>query len=191
MASTAWVASHSLGMVGFLALTLGVSGLTRMRATAPRATGLALGLTWLGTGLVLPYYGAETFGLQVVAERAAADGDASLLGLAETFRYGAVPLAFFATGLLALAAAGVALAVAVRGSDALVRAGGWAAGAGLVTYLPQFFTAPDVRVAHGVVLGLGLALLAAGAVRAARGGQSVSVACQDSVQYDVVQPIEV
>ena len=40
------------------------------------------------------------------------------------------------------------------------RAGGALAGAGLLTYLPQFFTAPAVRISHGVILGAGLLLLA-------------------------------
>jgi hypothetical protein len=163
MASTAWVAAHSLGMVGFITLTLGVWATSRLAGVRTRrAADVAVTLTWLGTSLVLPYYGAETFGLQVIAEHADATGDAGLLELAETFRYGAVPLAFFATGLLALAAAGVALVLAVRRSTTLVRLGGTTAGLALAAYLPQFFLAPGLRIGHGVLLGIGLLLLAAG-----------------------------
>jgi hypothetical protein len=166
MASGAWVAAHLLGMAGFVALTLGLWGLGALRSVASRrATAAALALAWLGAGLVLPYYGAETFGLQVIAERAAADRDAALLELAETFRYGAVPLVLFGTGLLLLSAAGVALAVAVRRSARLVRAGGFLVGLGLTTYLPQFFLTPGLRVAHGLVLGAGLLALAVGVLR--------------------------
>lgn len=38
------------------------------------------------------------------------------------------------------------------------------AGVGLMTYLPQFFGTPEVRIGHGLVLGVGL-LLAAAATR--------------------------
>lgn len=160
MASTAWVAAHSLGMVGFITLTMGAWALHRLGRTP--LTGALLALTWSAVSLVLPYYGAETFGLQVIAERAVADQDTSLLALAETFRYGAAPMAFFATGLLLLTAAGVVLALAVRRAAPLVRVGGWLAGAALATYLPQFFLHPGMRIGHGAVLAVGLALLAAG-----------------------------
>ncbi len=167
MASAAWVAAHSLGMVGFISLTLGVWAMSRPAVlpgggTTGRAAGVTLALTWLGASLVLPYYGAETFGLQVIADRAAAEGDAGLLELAEAFRYGAVPLAFFGTGLLLLAGAGVALATTVRRCSLAVRVGGTVAGAALATYLPQFFLTPELRIGHGVLLGLGLLTLAAG-----------------------------
>lgn len=163
MSSTAWVAAHTLGMIGFITLTLGMWSLGRQGLTTGRAVGVATVLTWLGASLVLPYYGAETFGLQVIAERAAVDGDAGLLELAETFRYGPVPLAFFSTGLMSLAAAGVALGVAVRRSSGALRLGGLLVGAALVTYLPQFFFAPSVRITHGAVLALGCLLIAAAA----------------------------
>jgi hypothetical protein len=35
----------------------------------------------------------------------------------------------------------------------------------MVGFLPQFFAAPELRIAHGVLLGLGLLLLAARARR--------------------------
>jgi len=175
MASTAWVAAHTFGMVGFIALTLGMWTFTRWQGLASRrSAGVAAALTWLAGSLVLPYYGAETFGLQVIAERASRDADASLLELAETFRYGAAPLAFFATGLLALMAAGVALAVAVRRSSSAMRAGGYLTGSALAAYLPQFFLSPTLRITHGVLLGLGCLAIAVGAWRAGR-SQRVTV----------------
>jgi hypothetical protein len=164
MASTAWVAAHTLGMVGFIALTLGVRSLHRLRRAgrAPRSGSASVALTWLGVSLVLPYYGAETFGVRVIAERALATGDASLLELVETFRYDTVALSFFATGLLLLAAAGIALARTLRGAAPTLRIGGLLVGAALATYLPQFFLAPSFRITHGVVLAAGFLLLAAG-----------------------------
>jgi hypothetical protein len=169
MASTAWVAAHTLGMVGFVALTLGIRSLHRLRPTTSRTGSASVALTWLGVSLVLPYYGAETFGVQVIAERALATGDASLLELVETFRYDAVALSFFATGLLLLAAAGIALAVTLRNAAPTLRIGGLLVGAALATYLPQFFLAPSLRITHGVVLAVGCLLLAAGAAAATSG----------------------
>lgn len=163
MASTAWVAAHSLGMVGFIALTLGVWSLRRLRPSVSRAAALTVAPTWLGVSLVLPYYGAETFGVRVIAERALASGDASLLELVEEFRYDVVALSFFGTGLVLLSAAGIALAVWLRSAPSTMRLGGLLVGTAMATYLPQFFLTPALRISHGVVLGLGCLLLAAAA----------------------------
>src|SRR5699024_3627525 len=156
MSSTAWVASHLFGIVAFVLVAFGVT-----RTVPPGRPGcIATVAAWLGTVLVLPYYGAETFGLQVIAQRALEDGDASLLTLAEDVRMGAVPVTMFGAGLLALAVAGVALAVAARADGGLSRLAGLLAGAGLALYLPQFFAGPALRIGHGVLLGAGLLLLA-------------------------------
>ena len=165
MASTAWVAAHSLGMVGFIALTIGVWLLRRVRPAATTTATATVALTWLAVSLVLPYYGAETFGVRVIAERALASGDTSLLVLVEEFRYDVVALSFFGTGLLLLAAAGIALTRWMRDAPSAMWVGGLLVGAAMATYLPQFFLPPALRIGHGVVLGIGCLLLAA-AVRA-------------------------
>lgn len=156
MASTAWVASHMFGMVAFALTTLGITWIVGT-ARHGRLAGVA---AWLGTLLVLPYYGAETFGLQVIAQRALDEGDASLLVLAEDFRMGAAPVTMFGLGLAALAIAGVALAMSVWRHGRVNRLGGLLAGTALVMYLPQFFAPPVLRITHGAVLGAGLILLA-------------------------------
>ena len=46
-----------------------------------------------------------------------------------------------------------------------MRVGGVLAGAALATYLPQFFLSPELRIGHGVLLGAGLVILAAGVLR--------------------------
>ena len=129
-------------------------------------------LTWLGTSLVLPYYGAETFGLQVIGARAVADGDATLLELAPDFRYGALSMTLFAAGLLALTAAGILLAVARWSSGTLARTGGLLLGLGLALYLPQFFGPPSVRIAHGLLLAVGGAVTAVALLRTGRTGRT-------------------
>lgn len=158
MASPAWVVSHVLGIAGFVLVALGIAMTLRGRLAGRRSTALA----WLGAALVLPYYGAETFGLQVIAQHALAEDSTAVLVLAEEVRMGATQVTMFGVGLLAVAGAGVALAIATWSGGVLVRVAGLATGAGLALYLPQFFAAPVLRVGHGVLLGAGLLALAVG-----------------------------
>src|SRR5687767_1844316 len=61
MGSGAWVASHAFAMVGFVLAAL---GLLALRDTVPgRLAAASAVTTWIGAGLVLPYYGAEDFAL--------------------------------------------------------------------------------------------------------------------------------
>lgn len=183
MASPAWLASHVLAMVAFVLLAL---ALHRGRATdravahasvpasrtpvSAHASGAASGAAvaaWVGAVLVLPYYGAEAFGLQAIAARAVADGDPSLLTITDGVRYAPVQLTMFTLGLLALAVAGVLLAVTRWPAGGTARLGATATGAMLVLYLPQFFGTPTMRIAHGGVLAAGCVLLAVDARRRA------------------------
>lgn len=147
VASTAWVASHLLAMAALVLLPLGVYAAGLDRAGAVLA---------VGAGLVLPYYGAETFGLAAVAAQSlGADGMPPLTG---AIRFGAAASTMFVLGLLFLAVGGALVAAAVRR-----RGGGWAGlvlAVGLVAFLPQFFGPPAVRIAHGLLVLAGCALLA-------------------------------
>ena len=69
MSSTAWVTAHFFAMAGFILMPLGLLAV-RAALAATRAEPLALTaavLAWIGAGLVLPYYGAEDFGLHAIA----------------------------------------------------------------------------------------------------------------------------
>jgi hypothetical protein len=147
--STAWVVSHTAAMLGLVALVTAAA----LDAVAGRFRTPIAVLLAAGTALVLPYYGAEAYGLPMVGELARETGDAALLELAESFRYGTVPVTLFSVGLVLLAAAGVLLVVSARRTA--FSAGPVLLGLWLVTFLPQFFTPAPVRIAHGV-----LALLA-------------------------------
>ncbi|PZG22798.1 hypothetical protein C1J01_02870 [Nonomuraea aridisoli] len=119
-------------------------------------------VTWAGAGLTLPYYGAEDFGLNVIAQRSLRDGTPALMELAEQFRYGPVALTMFAAGLLLLATGAVMAAVSVWRTNVLPKWSGTALAAAFALFIPQFF-APwyALRVAHGVlvmVAGLWLAV---------------------------------
>lgn len=159
MASTAWVASHAFAMIGFVLLGTGLLAVWgALRATRSEPVALAAAVTgWLGVGLVLPYYGAEDFGLHALASKAAGP---DLLDAVNAVRYQPFAITIFGAGLLLLAAAGVLLAIAVVRSGRMGAAPGILSGLGLVLFLPQFFTPPAMRIAHGVLLGLGLGWLA-------------------------------
>jgi hypothetical protein len=161
MQSGAWVAAHLFGMLGFILVSLGVLALRDRLAGTPghTAAGLAVVTTWLGTGLTLPYFGAEDFALHAIAGRAAG-GSIDLLDLVEAVRFGPVAVTTFGLGLLLLAVGGVLVAVAVARSGALPRLRGVLYGVGFVLFLPQFYTPPAARIAHGVLLGAGAVWLA-------------------------------
>ncbi len=169
LGSTAWLASHSLAMLGFvlLAFALRSAVVSTPWPWAGQPVRKAESRMWLAVVLLLPYYGAEAFGLNALAQYAGERGDWRVLDVADAFRYAPLPMTTFALGLLALALVGGRLAHGLWHSGAAGRAGGLLAGLGLATYLPQFFGAPGVRVAHGLVLGLGLVLMAVAPARQA------------------------
>ncbi|MEV0612151.1 hypothetical protein AB0I81_02435 [Nonomuraea sp. NPDC050404] len=153
MASTAWVAGHAAAMIGFILLGLAVLGLHQV--LGDRLSLRAAVVTWAGAGLTLPYYGAEDFGLHVIAQRSLRDGMPSLMQLAEQFRYGAVPVTMFAAGLLLLAAGTVMAAISVWRSGTLPKWSGTPLALGFVLFIPQFFGPYPLRVAHGVLIMIG------------------------------------
>lgn len=164
-----WVIAHSLGAAGFVALAvaLRLRGSTDLRVTDPRVKGSRVtgsrspsteAWAWAAVALLLPYYGAEGVGLHGVA---VASADAGVVErAAESIRYTALPVATFALGLLALAIAGGRIAWSAWSGTGAARASAVVAGFGLATYLPQFFLPPSGRIAHGVILGAALVVLA-------------------------------
>ncbi|MCO8274036.1 hypothetical protein M1L60_25890 [Actinoplanes sp. TRM 88003] len=149
MSSPAWVASHLFAMLGFLAVSLGLLALHSR--VSSRSSLTALLTAWIGTALVLPYYGAEDFGLHALARNPGTD----LLTTVDEVRYQPVAVTMFGVGLILLAVAGVATGMAVRGPAGVFFA------AGYVLFLPQFFLPPAGRIAHGVILAAGCVWLAA------------------------------
>ncbi|GAA0919179.1 hypothetical protein [Nonomuraea longicatena] len=150
LASTGWVLGHVAAMLGFVLLGVGMFGLHGLLG------GGAAVLTWVGAGLTLPYYGAETFALNVVAREGAA-----LTAVAQEFRLDPVAATMFALGLLLLAAGTVTAALAIKRSGLLSAWSGMPLAAGFALFLPQFF-APvyALRIAHGVLIAAGALWLA-------------------------------
>ncbi|TDB99810.1 hypothetical protein E1267_36435 [Nonomuraea longispora] len=167
MASTAWLAGHTAAMIGFVLLALALLGLHRL--LGDRLSLRAAAVSWAGAGLTLPYYGAETFGLHVVAQRSLRDQAPALMELAAQFRYGGVPVTMFAAGLVLLAAGAVMAAVSVWRSETLPRWSGTALALGFALFIPQFFGPYPLRIAHGVLIMAGGLWLAAAMIGGRRG----------------------
>lgn len=142
----AWILSHTAAMLGLMATS--AAAILDVAVRRPIAV-----LVVVGTAFVLPYYGAEAFGLPMVGELARQSGDVATGDVAEDFRYGVVPTIFFGVGLVTLAVAGVRLLLTRRPGAGLL--GFW-----LVAFLPQFFAPAPVRIAHGVVALVAGVLLA-------------------------------
>ncbi|MFB4273839.1 MULTISPECIES: hypothetical protein [unclassified Nonomuraea] len=153
MASTAWVTGHAAAMLGFVLVGLAVLGLHQV--LGDRLSLRAAVVTWAGAGLTLPYYGAEDFGLYVIAQRSLRDGTPALMELAGEFRYGVVPVSMFAAGLVLLAVGPVMAAVSVWRSGTLPRWSLTALALGFVLFIPQFFGPYPLRVAHGALIMIG------------------------------------
>ncbi|WP_326826130.1 hypothetical protein [Streptosporangium sp. NBC_01756] len=153
MASSAWMVAHLSAVAGFILLTLGLLGLHQVLGRP--LTLRAVVVTWIGAGLTLPYYGAEVFGLNVIARRAVQAQDVSLLELANEFRYGPAAVTMFGAGLVLLGVGAVMAAVAVWRSGVLPRWSALPLAAGFVLFLPQFFATPALRIAHGVLIAIG------------------------------------
>lgn len=170
MASGAWVAGHLAAMIGFILAGLAVLGLHQV--LGDRLSLRAAVVTWIGAGLTLPYYGAEDFGLNVIARRSLRDNAPALMELAQEFRYGPVAVTMFAAGLALLGVGTVMAAVAVWRSGAVAR---WSAvpfAVGFALFIPQFFGPYSLRVAHGALIAVGGLWLAAELWRA--GGRARS-----------------
>lgn len=156
MASTAWVAAHFFGMLGFIAVPMGLLALHALIRT--KLSLAALLTAWAGAGLTLPYYGAEDFGLHALARTNTPD----LLAVVDQVRYQPLAATIFAVGLLALGAGAVLAAIAVWRSGLLPRTAGVLFAIGFALFIPQFYLPSWARIAHGIVVAIGCLWLAIG-----------------------------
>ncbi|WP_125776871.1 hypothetical protein [Antribacter gilvus] len=165
-ASDRWVVAHLCGIFAIALLAPALRSLAGLYAGTAGERPARWAAAAAGTGALWSalYFGAEAFGLQSVAEAAVASGDVTGQAYLDTItdlRNQPLAITLFGVGLLLVAAAGVLAAVAVWRSGAAARWAGVPFATGLVLLLPQFWGGPPVRVAHGVLLGLGCVLLVA------------------------------
>ncbi|MFN3339334.1 MAG: hypothetical protein ACK40Z_06505 [Dietzia sp.] len=165
-ASNLWLLSHLAGATALVAL----AAFWSFHTTGP--------LRWagpVGAALVLPYYGAETFALHEIGQRALS-GDPAALELVAAVRDNPAAVTLFTLGLLTLAVAGIAAALSWRRAHRPGQAGR-AAGALLplaviaALFLPQFFLPPAGRMAYGVAFAAA-AVYAAVTMRGGAGSQA-------------------
>lgn len=166
-ASTWWVVAHlagALALVQLARVALRIDDLLSTTTTMiARWSGLA------GAVLVLPYYGAETFGLHAIGR--AGLTDPAVLSLVGEVRDHPAAMTTFALGLVLLAVGGVATALAWQRA---VRSGRWVAPAraawplaiASALILPQFFLPPGGRMAFGIAFAAAALVLAVAAARA-------------------------
>ncbi|MBY4012792.1 hypothetical protein HQP04_10660 [Rhodococcus fascians] len=161
-AETAWVIAHVCAAMGFIAVALALRSLEYVvRSTAGAASAAtAVVLTWIGTGLTLTYYGAETFALNAVGAQAVAESDPTIMDLADPIRNGAIQITLFGIGLLLVLVGGIFAALAVWRSGVLTAWAGIPVAVGLVLFLPQFFASPALRITHGSLMFVGCLVLA-------------------------------
>ncbi len=162
-ASPQWILAHTLAIVGFILMTLGLFGLYLL-LQASRVNRLAfwgLVLSWIGVGLTLPFYGAEVFGLHAIGQAALAQQNAAVLALANQVRFGPGFIVII-TGLLLLAIGAILAAIAIWKSLRLAKWGGVLFAFGFALYIPQFVATQPIRVAHGVLIAIGCIWIAVG-----------------------------
>jgi hypothetical protein len=75
-------------------------------------------LSWIGVGLTLSYYGAETFGVHAIGQEAIKEKNPGLLSLVNAVRL-EEGIVFFITQLLFLAAGTILFAIAIWRSSSL------------------------------------------------------------------------
>ncbi len=168
-ASTWWVVAHvcgALAIASFGRLALRLADLERTRtASAARTTALA------GTVLVLPYYGAETFGLHALG-RAALRGDTAAMELVGEVRDQPAAMTMFVLGLTLLAVAGVLVGLVWQRRGGHLAWAAWPLGLAVASLAPQFYLPPQGRMLFGVGYAVAAALLAVAAWRSRRAGSS-------------------
>ena len=159
--SNAWVIAHSMAIVAFVLLVMGMFGvyLLFQQTAVERLALAALVVSWVGVGLTLPFYGAEVFGLHAIGQAALRQSNAGLVSLAGDVR-GEPGIWFIVVGLILLAVGVIAFAVAVWRSGLLIRWAGIPLAVGFALYLPQFTASQALRVAHGLLIAVGCALIA-------------------------------
>lgn len=162
-ASTNWLVAHILAIVAFTLLPLGLFGLhNSLQGTAVNSLAYwAVVLCLIGTGLTLPFYGGETFGLHAIGQEAIRQRAATLVSLATVVRSGA-GLVMFLVGLLLLAIAAIILAITIWWSGRYPKWSGVPFALGMGLYIPQFFGGQPLRITHGILVAIGCLWIAIG-----------------------------
>jgi hypothetical protein len=162
-ASTAWILAHTLAILGFILLGWAIFQLyiVLQRTAVERFMLWGLGLSWLGVGLTLPFYGAEVFGLHAIGQEAIRQQSTALLELANQVRFGP-GFTIIIVGLLSLAVGAILVATAIWKANDFPKWSGIPFALGFALYIPQYVASQPIRVAHGLLIAVGCLWIAAG-----------------------------
>ncbi|MFC3418803.1 hypothetical protein ACFOLA_04845 [Salinicoccus hispanicus] len=155
-ASGEWMISHILGMVAFTFLSVGFLGLSGAFENKSSASSVytATGLSIIGLGLTMPYYGGETFGLHAIGHAALDQQNDSLVSLEAIVRSGP-GLILFIIGLILLVISTIIVANTFWKSGKHSKWTGVLLAIGMILYLPQFLADQPLRVIHGLLMAVG------------------------------------
>ncbi len=161
-ASPRWIVAHTFGIAAFTLLALGLFRLTETLTSNRGRARTGLTLAWIGTGLTLPYYGAEVFGLHAAGQQALTGGSLSQFDdLTHNIRWEA-GIYFILLGLLALAVGVIMLTSAAWRDIPRPRLTLLPLAVAVALYIPQFAATQPIRIAHGLLMAAGCILLAVG-----------------------------
>lgn len=160
-ASSDWIIAHTFGMGGFLFLSLGVLGIyfLLLKSKVEALAFWTLVLTWIGTGLTLPFFGAETFSLPVIGHEVLQQKNDSLLQFVNAVRFGP-GIIFIILGLLLIGIAAILLSRVIWTSQLVSRWSGIPIAIGLLIYIPILQGDPFfriIRIIDGVLIFIGCA----------------------------------
>ncbi len=163
-ASNSWIIAHTFGMGGFLFFSLGVLGIyfLLMRSKVESLAFWTLILTWIGTGLTLPFFGAETFALPVIGNEALRQQSDLPLQLINAVRFGP-GIIFILLGLLLIGVAAIFLSRVIWTSQIVSRWSGILLAIGLVIFMPILQGDPffrSIRIVDGFLIFLGCVWIA-------------------------------
>ena len=155
-ASPAWILAHTLAIFGFILMGWGIFSLyiTLQKTAVERLAHWGLGLSWLGVGLTLPFYGAEVFGLHAIGQAALNQQNAALLDLANQVRFGP-GFTVIIIGLISLAVGAILVSIAIWKSKILPKWSGVPFALGFALYIPQYAASQPIRVVHGLLIAIG------------------------------------
>jgi hypothetical protein len=168
-ASPEWIIAHVMAMLGFILMTFGLLGLyLYLQETTSDRLGFQ-GFVWslLGTGLTLPFYGAEVFGLHAIGLEAIKQQNSDLISMANVVRFGP-GFIMILIGLVCLAIGCILSAIGIWRSRTLPKWSGIPLALGFLLYIPQFVGTQPIRVAHGLLVAIGCLWMAVSLFRKSR-----------------------
>ncbi|MFC0211634.1 hypothetical protein ACFFK0_04065 [Paenibacillus chartarius] len=170
-ASTGWIVSHVFAILGFILMMLGVFGLYILLqgSSVERLAYRGMLISWIGTGLTLPFYGAEVFSLNAIGREAMNQQNVQLISLANAVRFGP-GFVMITAGLILLGLGTALMAAAIWKSRLITKWSGIPFALGFLLYLPQYMGSQPIRVAHGLLITVGCLWMAVTMWRRQRAG---------------------